>query len=186
MIHPDGVPGWLLPGEGEALAHHAHTCPGPWVEVGSYCGKSTLWLAVAARHAGVTLFTVDPHMGNPEMEPGRECRHEDVWSREHGSLSVLMDTVAEVRDVVVPVVGTSEQFASTGVRPGFCFIDAFHEYEGVRADFDLWGPLVAPGGTLAFHDSDVPAWGPGVVVREAQAEGWTLVEQVRSLAVLTR
>lgn len=186
LTHPDTIPGWLHPGEGEALATHASTCPGPWVEIGTYCGKSTMWLAAAARNADATLFTVDPHLGNPEMEPGRECHDPVVWGREMGSLSVLMDLVNDCRDVVVPVVGTGDQFARTGIRPGFVFIDAFHEYVGVRRDFDTWGSLLADGGVLALHDADLPDWGPGLVAKEAVAEGWRLVEQFRSLAVLAR
>jgi cephalosporin hydroxylase len=47
----------------------------------------------------------------------------------------------------------------------FLFIDGDHTYEGVRADFDLWSPLVRPGGTVAFHDTVPTDWAhePGVV-----------------------
>lgn len=185
-VTPDDIPGWLHDGEGEALAAYATSRPGLWVEIGSYCGKSTLHLAAAAEATGSLLFTVDPHRGNPEMAPGQDCHHPEVWAREHGSLSVLVDTVAGHRSHVVPVVGTGDQFAATGIRPGLVFIDAFHQYEGVRGDFDRWGPLVADGGLLTFHDAALPHWGPGIVVGEAQREGWRLVEQVCCLAVLER
>jgi len=180
------IPGWLHDDEAETLARLAATCPGPWVEVGSYCGLSTTALGHEAKAAGVTLFAVDPHRGNPEMAPGRECHDPEVWGREHGSLSVLIDTIhAEgLEGTVVAVVGTGDQFAETGIRPGFVFIDAFHEYEGVRGDFDHWGALLAPGGLLALHDADIPHWGPGRVVVEALREGWALVDRVQSLAVL--
>lgn len=182
------TPGWLHEGEGDALAAHAAKCPGPWVELGSYCGLSTTFLGRAALHLGVTVFAVDPHQGNPEMAEGRECYHPEVWEHENGSLSVLLQTLhAEgLEDVVVPVVGTGEQFAATGVRPGFVFIDASHEYADARADFDTWGALLADGGMVALHDSEVEHWGPGKVLVEAMVEGWTLVDRVRSLAVLSR
>ena len=178
------IPGWLHEGEGEALKTYAAKCPGPWVEIGSYCGLSASYLAAALPADGL-LFCVDPHKGNPEMQPGMSCHHEDVWAHENGSLSVLLETIDAHRDRVVPVVGTGDQFARTGVRPGFVFIDAFHEYEGVRNDFDVWGNLLADGGLLALHDSDVPHWGPGLVVTEALKEGWALVDRVQSLAVLS-
>ena len=175
------IPGWSHPGEFEALAHHASRCPGPWVEIGSYCGRSTLAPAEVAD--GRTVFAVDPHRGNPEMAPGRECHHPDVWARENGSLSVLLDTIDEF-DNVVPVVGTGEQFAQTGVRPGFVFVDADHDYLPCLQDFLTWSALLAPGGIIALHDAD--ATGPGRVRGEAVEAGWVLAEQVRSLAVLTR
>lgn len=180
------IPGWLHDEEADALATYAGKCPGPWVEIGSYCGLSTSHLAAAAQAADVTVFAVDPHKGNPEMDKGRECHHPEVWARENGSLSVLMETVASFDPTIVPVVGTGDQFAQTGITPGFVFIDASHDYPDVRQDFDTWAPLLADGGILALHDSDVPHWGPGVVVVEALREGWTLVDRVRSLAVLSR
>lgn len=182
----DLIPGWSLPGEFEALARHATACEGPWVEIGSYCGRSTAYLGTAARDAGVTVFAVDPHRGNPEMRPGQDCHHPNVWAREHGSLSVLVDTIRHNRleGTVVPVVGPSAAFAQTGVRPGFVFIDGDHSYQACRDDFDTWGWLLAPGGMLAMHDT--LNGGPGRVRYEALDEGWQLVEAVGCLAVLAR
>jgi len=180
------IPGWSHPGEYEALAAHAKTCPGPWVEIGSYCGASAVVLGEAAREAGTVLFAVDPHRGNPEMAPGRDCHHEEVWAREHGSLSVLVDTIrdADLEGIVIPVVGTGDAFALTSIWPGFVFIDADHNLDACRRDFETWSDLLAVGGMIALHDAD--AQGPLRVRDEALADGWELVEQVRSLAVLRR
>jgi predicted O-methyltransferase YrrM len=52
-----------------------------------------------------------------------------------------------------------------GGRPvDFLFIDADHTYEGVKKDFELYSPLVRPGGTIAFHDivTHPPSYGCGV------------------------
>ena len=97
-----------------------------------------------------------------------------------------MDTVRTfgLEGIVIPVVGPGEAFALTGVRPGFVFIDADHQYPGVRRDFDTWSALLADGGIICLHDAD--GQGPGLVRDEAIAEGWALVEQIRSLAVLSR
>lgn len=182
----EAIPGWSHPGEFEALADYARACQGPWVEIGSYCGRSSVALGMAAKEEGTVLFAVDPHRGNPEMDQGRECHDAEVWGREHGSLSVLVDTIRahDLEGTVIPVVGSGEAFALTGIRPGLVFIDADHSYPGVRGDFDTWSRLLAEGGLLALHDADATA--PLLVRDEAIAEGWTLVEQVRSLAVLTR
>lgn len=164
------------------MASYAKRCPGPWVEIGSYCGRSTSFLA-AAGAPSVTVFAVDPHRGNPEMQPGRECHHPDVWARENGSLSVLLDTVAEY-DNVVPVVGTGQQFGTSGVRPGFVFIDADHDYLPCLQDFLTWSALLVDGGLICLHDAD--SAGPMQVRDDATAAGWQLVDQVASLAVLSR
>ncbi len=120
------------------------------------------------------------------MAPGRECHHPEVWAQDLGSLSVLVDTIrtAGLEGTVIPVVGPGEAFALTGVRPGFVFIDADHMYPGVRRDWDTWSALLADGGVIALHDAD--SQGPALVRDEAVAAGWQLVEQVHSLAVLSR
>ena len=176
----DHIPGWSHPGEFETLARYASECPGPWVEIGSYCGRSTAYLGTAALEAGVTVWAVDPHTGNPEMAPGEACHHPEVWAHENGSLSVLVESVHGLP--VVPVVGTGTEFASLGIRPGFVFIDADHSYEGCRRDVDDWTPLL--DGVLAMHDTT--DHNVGLVLAELLREGWTLVDRVESLAVLTR
>jgi hypothetical protein len=153
------------------------------VEIGSYCGRSTAYLGTAAAELGVTVFAVDPHRGNPEMRPGEDCYHPDVWANENGSLTVLLDTVAELENVV-PVVAEGSRFAETGVRPGFVFIDANHDYLNCLDDFLTWSALLVDDGIIALHDSTTA--GPFQVRQQAIEAGWELLEQHASLAVLAR
>ncbi len=130
----------------------------PFVEVGSYCGRSTIWLAAAARIAGRVVFAVDHHRGSEENQRGWEHHDPDVVDGEVG----LMDTLpflrralfdAGVEDWAIPVVGRSALVAAHWTTPAsFVFIDGGHGAEPARADFAGWSPLVAPGGTLAIHD----------------------------------
>lgn len=148
--------------EGDALhaaaleaADHAE---GPFVEVGSYCGRSTVWLGGAARRAGRTLFAVDHHFGSEENQPGWEWHEPDLVDARTGR----MDTLPHMRatlvdagltDVVVAVVGDSPVVARSWSTPlAFLFIDGGHGVEPARLDYELWTPHVAPGGTLAIHD----------------------------------
>ena len=63
----------------EAALAAATTVPGaPWVEIGSYCGRSTIWLGAAARETGATLFAVDHHRGSEENQAGWEHHDTDV------------------------------------------------------------------------------------------------------------
>ena len=149
--------------EGDALhaaALRAATAgPGaPFVEVGSYCGRSTIWLGAAARTTGATLFAVDHHRGSEENQPGWEHHDPDVVDGRVGK----MDTLpffrraihdADLEDHVVGVVGRSPIVARAWSTPlAFLFIDGGHGVEPARADFDGWTPHVAVGGILAIHD----------------------------------
>ena len=149
--------------EGDAL-HAAAVAAGtavpgrPWVEVGSYCGRSTIWLGAAARATGATLFAVDHHRGSEENQSGWEHHDPDVVDGRVGK----MDTLpffrraihdAGLEDLVVGVVGRSPTVARAWSTPlAFLFIDGGHGDEPARADYGGWTPHVAVGGTLAIHD----------------------------------
>ena len=149
--------------EGDALyaaaLEAAAAVPGaPWVEVGSYCGRSTIWLGAAARAAGTVLFAVDHHRGSEENQAGWEHHDAEVVDPQLG----VMDTLPFFRRAihaaglerhVVGVVGHSPIVARYWSTPlAFLFVDGGHGVEPARQDFAGWTPHVAPGGTLAIHD----------------------------------
>jgi hypothetical protein len=181
--------GWLHPGEGEALNEWALQCDGPFVELGSFAGKSTVWIGDAAEHRGTVLFAVDWHRGSPEMAPDRECHVPeavDPSTGRHDTLRLLRATVevAGLEDVIIPVAGTSQTVGRWwGGDVGFLFIDACHD-EPVMQDHLVWSPLVRPGGLLAFHDSPIPAISRAIA--EAIAGGFEQVDVVESLTLLRR
>lgn len=130
----------------------------PLLEVGTYCGRSTILLADAAREAGVAAITVDHHRGSEEQQPGWEYHDPTVVDPEVG----LMDTLptfrrtlhaAGLEDHVIAIVGRSPQVAAAwGGKLGFVFIDGGHTDEHACGDYEGWAPHVAEGGTLAIHD----------------------------------
>lgn len=154
----------MPPDEGDALHEAALAAaaavPGaPLVEVGSYCGRSTVWLGAAARAAGTVLFAVDHHRGSEENQPGWEHHDPALVDARTGRLDTLQHfrrTIedAGLDDVVIAVVGSSPVVAHhlSALRPAFVFIDGGHGVAPARADYRGWAPLVAPGGTLAIHD----------------------------------
>jgi predicted O-methyltransferase YrrM len=153
--------GFMPPDEGDALHAAAldasKALPGlPFLEVGSYCGRSTVWLGAAARAAGTVLFAVDHHRGSEENQPGWEWH--DPSLADDGlmdTLPVFRRTIREagLEDVVVAVVGSSPVVAAHWSAPlAFCFIDGGHGVEPARRDYEVWTPHVAPGGLLAIHD----------------------------------
>ena len=155
--------GFMPPDEGDALHAAAleagAAVPGaPFLEVGSYCGRSTVWLGAAARECGTTLLAVDHHRGSEENQAGWEHHEADLVDPATGRMDTLPTfrrTVFEagLEDVVVAVVGQSPTVAAVWTTPlAFVFIDGGHGVEPARADYAGWTPHVALGGTLAIHD----------------------------------
>ena len=154
----------FMPGdEGDALHAAAlragAAVPGaPFVEVGSYCGRSTIWLGDAARAAGTVLFAVDHHRGSEENQAGWEHHDTEVVDPATGRIDTLPFFRRAIHDAgleshVVAVVGLSPLVAAHWSTPAaFVFIDGGHGVEPARADYAGWAPHVAPGGTLAIHD----------------------------------
>jgi predicted O-methyltransferase YrrM len=155
--------GFMPADEGDAL-HAAALLAGaavpgaPWVEVGSYCGRSTIWLGDAARRAGTVLFAVDHHRGSEENQAGWEHHDADVVDPVVQKMDTLPFFRRAVHDAgleahVIAVVGESPTVARFWSTPlGFLFIDGGHGVEHSRADYAGWTPHVAVGGTLAIHD----------------------------------
>jgi len=159
--------GFMPEDEGMALLHLAQRAAqggiGPVVEVGAYCGRSTLFLAaglarVPERAGACTVFSVDHHRGSEELQPG--------WAHHDPSLidpvTGLMDTLprwratiagAGAEPFVVGVVGDSPLVAAAWGTPlSLVFIDGGHRLEVVMADYLGWAPHLGPGGLLVFHD----------------------------------
>jgi predicted O-methyltransferase YrrM len=155
--------GFMPPEEGDALhaaaLDAARVVPGaPFVEVGSYCGRSTVWLGAAAREAGTALFAVDHHRGSEENQLGWEHHDPRLIDPDTGrmdTLPVFRRTIAGagLDDVVVAVVGPSALIAHEWSTPcAFVFIDGGHGEQPARDDYEGWTPHVAPRGLLAIHD----------------------------------
>jgi MMP 1-O-methyltransferase len=189
--------GFMPPDEGLALhdAAASVTVDGPFLEVGSYCGKSAVYLGAAARAAGRVLFSVDHHRGSEENQPGWEWHEPDLVDPAVGKMDTLpffRRTIhdAGLEDVVVAVVGHSPAVAAAWRTPlAFLFIDGGHGVEPARADYAGWTPHVAPGGLLAIHDVfPDPADGGRPPYEEiylpALRQGFTAVSSTGSLRVL--
>ncbi len=153
----------MPPEEGDALYDAACAAgaavPGsPFLEVGSYCGRSTVWLGAAARRSGTVVFAVDHHRGSEENQPGWEWHDTSLIDPNTGRLDTLPHfrrTIARagLDDSVVAVVGESPVVARWWKTPlAFLFIDGGHGVEPARLDYELWTPHVVPGGILAIHD----------------------------------
>jgi predicted O-methyltransferase YrrM len=141
-----------------AVAAGAAVPGAPFVEIGSWCGKSTVYLGAAAREQGTVVFAVDHHRGSEENQAGWEHHDAALVDPATGLLDTLPTfrrTIhdAGLEDAVVAVVADSPTFAAYFTGPcAFVFIDGGHGEAPAHADYEAWSARVAPGGTLAIHD----------------------------------
>lgn len=196
----EGATGFMPVDEGMALyaaaVEAARRTGLPVLEIGTYCGRSAILLAAAAREAGTVALTVDHHRGSEEQQPGWEYHDPSLVDPEVG----LMDTLPRFRralhaagleEHVIALVGRSPQIAAVwGGRLGLVFIDGGHTDEHATGDYQGWVPHLAADGLLVVHDVfPDPADGgqaPYRVYLRALAEGFEQVSVTGSLRVLRR
>jgi predicted O-methyltransferase YrrM len=169
---------------------------GPLLEIGTYCGKSAVYLGAAAREGDTVLFTVDHHRGSEENQAGWEWHDVEVVDPDSGRMDTLpffrrTIAAADLEDVVVGIVGYSVPIARVWRTPlGLLLIDGGHAEDISMADYASWAPHVADGGVLAIHDVfENPADGgqaPFHVWERAVADGFMPVSTTGSLRVLRR
>ena len=160
LAHALAARGFMPPAEGELLFRYAaRRLPhGPALEVGTYCGKSAVYLGAAARETGGTVFTVDHHRGSEENQAGWEHHDASLVDPDTG----LMDTLpffrrtiwrAGLEEQVVAVVGRSTTVSRWWSTPlSLLFIDGGHGEQPARDDYEGWASHVMPGGLLVIHD----------------------------------
>jgi MMP 1-O-methyltransferase len=200
----EAATGFMPEAEGLALYETAesYAAVGPVLEIGSYCGKSAVYLAAgvrAARAHGIRqqVVTVDHHRGSEEHQPGWEYHDPGLVDQAIGRIDTLPRlratlAAAGVEDDVVVVVGRSADVARLWRAPlGLLFIDGGHTEAAARWDYEGWAPWVALSGALAIHDVyPDPADGgrpPFLVYQRALASGaFTEVRHEGSLRVLER
>jgi len=152
--------GFMPADEGLALhdAAAAHLGTGVGVEIGSYCGKSTIYLGAAARATGGRIVTVDHHRGSEEHQPGWEYHDPQLVDPQVGRLDTLGEfrrTIAGagLEDEVIAIVGGSAATAAFWRTPlELLFIDGGHSAAAAAADYEGWAPWIRPGGALVIHD----------------------------------
>ncbi|MEM7018543.1 MAG: class I SAM-dependent methyltransferase [Pseudomonadota bacterium] len=177
------VKGFLAPEEGEALYKlaFAASAHGPCLEIGSYCGKSTVYLGTACKQKEQLLYAIDHHRGSEEHQPGEGYHDPELFDGTAGKMDSFREfrhTIqnADLEDVVVPIVATSAMASRHWHTPlAMVFIDGGHSYEAALTDYRSWAGHIQRGGILAIHDIfPNPAEGgqaPHTLWKYAQASG---------------
>jgi MMP 1-O-methyltransferase len=156
----DGVIGFMPADEGQALYDAAvrYLDGGVGVEIGTYCGKSTVLLGAAALGTDSVLYTIDHHHGSEEHQPGWEYHDTTMVDQHTGLFDTLLTfrhtlDAADLADNVVAVVGRSTVVARDWHTPlSFLFIDGGHTEAAAHRDYDGWAKWVKRGSTLVIHD----------------------------------
>jgi|TARA_B100001094_G_scaffold78553_1_gene74872 predicted O-methyltransferase YrrM len=154
------VKGFLDPKEGDALYSYAkqYSISGSCLEIGSYCGKSAVYLGMAVKENGQKLYSVDHHKGSEEQQPGEEYFDPDLKSKDGDGIDTLpffLDTIekSKLQSFVIPIVSTSEEAnEDLDINFDMIFIDGGHSEEAAQKDYDLWTDRINIGGILAIHD----------------------------------
>ncbi|MGA9146781.1 MAG: class I SAM-dependent methyltransferase [Candidatus Nanopelagicales bacterium] len=190
--------GFLPDIEAAALFDAAITAsPGVWLEVGTYCGKSTVVLGGAAREVGATVVTVDHHRGSEENQVGWEWHDETLVDPDTGRLDTLPSLRATLRradleDVVNPIVGSTQSVGRWWSTPlQFLFLDGNHTEDVAQHDYSAFAKHVVGGGILAVHDvfpdpadGGQPPW--HVVQRAVDSGAFEQTSVTDSLRILRR
>ena len=200
LAHARAAKGFMPEDEGAMLHRWARErLPlGPALEVGTYCGKSAVWLGGAAREVGGTVVTVDHHRGSEENQAGWEHHDDTLVDHDLGVMDTLPTfrrtiAAAGLEEHVVAVVGRSETVGAWWRTPlSLLFIDGGHGVEPARTDFRTWPHWVMAGGVLAIHDVfPDPADGgrppyEDIYLPALASGAFTEVEAVGSMRVLRR
>ena len=131
---------------------------GPCMEIGGYCGRSTVYLGHGCREAGSVLYSIDHHRGSEEQQKGQEYFDPDLWDEKEQTVDTFRLfrralARADLEDTVIPIVAPSSLVARMWSTPlGMVFIDGGHSYASAFSDYTSWVPHIVPGGYLAIHD----------------------------------
>jgi predicted O-methyltransferase YrrM len=177
------VDGWMTREQGQWLFRAAASCPpgGRIVEIGSFQGRSTIVLALAAP-ADSEVVAIDPHAGNdrgPQELEGFGHEASDDHRRFVANLAAA-SVSHRVRHVRRP---SHDAHGEVTGPVDVLYVDGAHRFRPARRDLREWGERVAPGGTMLVHDafSSVGVTA-AIALALAPSRRWRYVGRTRSLA----
>ena len=192
------IKGFMPNHEGEALMSWAKTFSkiGPLLEIGSFCGKSSIYLGLAAKEKNQVVFTIDHHKGSEEHQLNEEYFDPEIYDESLNSVNTFPLFLKNIRifdleDSVIPIVSSSASVAKGWNKNlGMVFIDGSHSLESATIDYESWGSHIKNGGALVIHDIfEDPSLGgqaPYEIYKRALNDGYKLYERVDTIVCLTK
>ena len=193
------IKGFLDPIEGEALYYHTKefTKHGNALEIGSYCGKSAVYIGLAVKENNRKLYSIDHHKGSEEQQPGEEYFDPDLLNKKGNGIDTLPFFLKTLKDsqlegFVIPVVSSSKE-AHEDLKMNFnmIFIDGGHSEEAAQDDYMLWSERLNLEGMLAIHDvfpdpNDGGRPPYNIYLKALESGNFEEVEAVKSLRILQK
>ena len=154
------VKGFLNDKEAEKLqelflnVHHL----GSVLEIGTYCGKSTLNFALIAKKIDGLIYTVDHHTGSEEHQLGEEYHDEDLYDKRLEKFNTLPEFLKNLKssnlgNYIIPILSKSSEASKTFLETiSLLFIDGGHSHEAALIDYNSWKEKICSGGLLVIHD----------------------------------
>ena len=192
------IKGFMPNHEGEALMSWAKTFSkiGPLLEVGTFCGKSSIYLGLAAKEQNQVVFTIDHHKGSEEHQLNEEYFDSEIYDESLNSVNTFPLFLKNIRifdleDSVIPIVSSSASVAKGWNKNlGMVFIDGSHSLESVTLDYESWGSHIKNGGALVIHDifedPNLGGQAPYEIYKRALNDGYKLYERVDTIVCLTK
>lgn len=142
------------------LANHvSKSIRKPIVEIGSYKGGSTIYLAKGIKHSKQKnlVYAIDSFDGgdSPEYDITNPENLIEHFPKTGATYEVFTNNIcrAKIKEFVKPIKKKSQDaIKHFNKKISLLFIDGCHEYQSVKQDFLLWSPLIVKGGFIAFHD----------------------------------
>ena len=131
---------------------------GSVLEIGTYCGKSTLNFALIAKKIGGLIYTVDHHTGSEEHQLGEEYHDEDLYDKRLKKFNTLPEFLKNLRssnldNFIIPIISKSSDASETfSELISLLFIDGGHSLEAALSDYNSWKDKICSGGLLVIHD----------------------------------
>ena len=191
------IKGFMPHHEGIALLKWAKKFSklGPILEIGTYCGKSSMYLSLGAKKNNQYIFTIDHHFGSEEHQINQEFFDKDVYddvNKRVDTLPLLIENINKYKvKNIVPIVAESKEVSSHwSSNIGILFIDGGHSYESANNDYKYWEPKIIVGGCLIIHDIyEDPLKGgqaPYLIYQKALENGYKIYEREDTIICLIK
>tara|TARA_B100001059_G_scaffold98817_1_gene98451 strand:- start:2303 stop:2905 length:603 start_codon:yes stop_codon:yes gene_type:complete len=193
----DSVKGFMPKHEGNALLSWAKKFSkiGPILEIGTYCGKSTLYLSQGASANNEIVFSIDHHLGSEEHQLNEEYFDEEIYDFSKNRVNTFPLLINNINHFqannIVPIISDSSEVASKWSSAiGMLFIDGGHSLDAAMTDYISWEPMILCNGALVIHDIfENPKDGgqaPYEVYKKALQNNYKVYERVDTIVCLIK
>ena len=193
----DNLKGFMPKHEGIALTKWSEkfSSIGPIMEIGSYCGKSAIYLSKGAILNDQLVYTIDHHFGSEEHQIKEEYFDSEIFDYKNQRVNTLPLLIKNINKIqvknIVPIVSNSVDVASKwNAKLGMVFIDGGHSFKAANNDYVSWSTKIKKNGALVIHDifenPDEGGQAPFEIFQKALKNNFEVYERVDTLACLIK